>query len=364
MSADDAPHEPVRTDGASAAVPARSNLVGNPSDLYGGVTLACSVPLFAHCRVESADVTRLVSGADERRIARAVDLAPAGDVFDLARSVLRSLDSLPVARISFSSEIPMQSGMAGATALLMAILAAVSRAQGAVPSPYELAERSRAIERYELGVTCGWVDHYMAAFGGLRFIDFAGKALDGDPDAPRLARVESLPEVEGQLPFVLAFTGVRHDSGAVHAPIRDRWARGEPAVVRAYERVAELGREGRDALTSRSWGRLGELMNENHAIQRALGGSGEVNDRLIDAARTAGAPGAKLAGAGHGGTIVALWTDEETEPLVRALRRAGAAEIYRPEPVAPFGTGAEAAAESAAVSVARSSGKRPDAVNG
>ena len=73
-------------------------------------------------------------------------------------------------------------------------------------------------------------------------------------------------------------------------------------------------------------------MNENHALVRELGGSGEPNERLIAAALAAGAPGAKLAGAGDGGTIVALWPDPDPRPLEDALRRAGAAALYRPEP--------------------------------
>jgi mevalonate kinase len=72
-------------------------------------------------------------------------------------------------------------------------------------------------------------------------------------------------------------------------------------------------------------------MNENHAIQRDLGGSGESNERLIAAAVAAGALGAKLAGAGDGGTIIALWPDEDATPLEAALREAGATAIYRPE---------------------------------
>jgi mevalonate kinase len=75
-------------------------------------------------------------------------------------------------------------------------------------------------------------------------------------------------------------------------------------------------------------------MNENHAIQRDLVGSGESNERLIDAALRAGAVGAKLAGAGDGGTIIALWPEPDTAPLEEALRGAGASAIYRPE-VAP-----------------------------
>jgi mevalonate kinase/D-glycero-alpha-D-manno-heptose-7-phosphate kinase/glucuronokinase len=78
-------------------------------------------------------------------------------------------------------------------------------------------------------------------------------------------------------------------------------------------------------------------MNENHAVQRDLGGSGESNERLIAAAREVGAPGAKLAGAGSGGTIIALWPWEDFSPLERALYDAGASATYRLE-IAPGAT--------------------------
>jgi mevalonate kinase len=71
-------------------------------------------------------------------------------------------------------------------------------------------------------------------------------------------------------------------------------------------------------------------MNENHDIQRALGGSGPENERLIGAALDAGAYGAKLAGAGQGGTIIAL--HPEPESLAPALAKAGTRRFLRPEP--------------------------------
>jgi mevalonate kinase len=43
----------------------------------------------------------------------------------------------------------------------------------------------------------------------------------------------------------------------------------------------------------------------------------------------AGALGAKLAGAGDGGTIIALWPWPDVTLLEKALREAGASEIYR-----------------------------------
>lgn len=311
------------------SAPGRANLLGNPSDLYGGAMISCSVAARARVRLCEAEGLVLATGGEETRIGGEDDLRLRGDLFDLARAVLLHLGAPPPrCRIEYASEIPLRSGLAGSTALVVALLRALLAWQGRTLEPALLAEHARFLERHRLGVVCGWGDQYMSSFGGLRFLDFRGKGRDRArvEDEP-LATLESLAERVPRLPFVLAFTGVRHFSGAVHSPIRERWLAGEPAVVRAYERVAHLAREGREALLAADWARFGALMNENHAVQRELGGSGESNERLIAAALAAGAAGAKLAGAGHGGTIVALWPEAERAPLERALREAGAAEL-------------------------------------
>ena len=314
-----------------ASAPARANLIGNPSDQYGGNTLSCTVALRARARIEPAEHCTLVRG--EVRLGSAADLEPRDDLFDLPRAALRFLGgALPRARIELETEIPLQSGMAGSTAQLVALLHALHVFEGRTLSRHALAEQARDVERQALRVWCGFVDHYMAVFGGLCFVDFRGKARESEGVAP-FATVEPLADDVPVLPFVLAFTGVRHRSDSVHRPIRERWEAGEPAVLAAYERIAEIGVAGKRALLASDWERLGALMNENHAIQREMGGSGESNEALIEAALGAGAHGAKLAGAGDGGTIVVTWSEADSGPLERALRAAGAAELYRPEPV-------------------------------
>jgi galactokinase/mevalonate kinase-like predicted kinase len=183
-----------------------------------------------------------------------------------------------------------------------------------------------------MGIICGFQDQHMAAFGGLNFMDFHGKeSLEQRDDEP-LATVEPLHDQIRSLPIVVAHTGISRNSGIVHRSIRDRWLDGEPEVVEGYKRIAELARMGRRAMLNADWEQLGQLMDENHAIQRSLGGSGPQNDNLIDVARENGALGAKLSGAGHGGTIVALTL--EPDRTVAALREAGAERILWPRPMA------------------------------
>jgi galactokinase/mevalonate kinase-like predicted kinase len=276
----------------------------------------------------------LESGGEECWIASRADLRPRGDRFDIARAVLDYMHLPPlVCRVSYESDIPMRSGMAGSTALVVALLQAFLAWQGENVNRYQLAERARYIELNNLKVVCGYQDACMCTFGGLNYLDFRGKQFYRQAEAELFATVEPLADYVHHLPFILGFTGVQHASSAVHKPIRERWMEGEAAVVEGYRRMTEIARMGKKALLLSDWPTLGRLMNENHAIQRDLGGSGESNERLIKAALDAGALGAKLAGAGDGGTIIALWPWPNTAPLEEALVQAGTSAIYRPEVV-------------------------------
>jgi galactokinase/mevalonate kinase-like predicted kinase len=298
--------------------------------MYGGSVLSCSVEMRAQVTITPADKLTLVTNNQECSITDWDDLRPRRDLFDLPRAILDYM-RLPrlACRVEYSSDIPLRSGMAGSTALVVAILKGLLAWQGEFPNSYRLAEMARYIELNHLKVVCGYQDAYMCTFGGLNYMDFRGKQFYREAEAELMATIEPLAPYVEQLPFVLGFTGVRHSSGAVHKPIRERWLEGEPKVVAGYERMTEIARLSKKAILMSDWKLLGELMDENHAIQRDLGGSGESNEQLIDAALEAGALGAKLAGAGDGGTIIALWLDDDTSRLEEGLKRAGATDIYR-----------------------------------
>lgn len=316
------------------SAPGRAGIIGNPTDMYGGSVLSCSVALRAHVVLTSARDLVLETNGEECPVCSTADLRPQGDLFDIARAILDYLH-LPLlsCRISYWSDIPLRSGLAGSTALTVALLQSVLVWQRKYVNAYQLAERARYIELNNLKVVCGYQDACMCTFGGLNYMDFRGKQFYRQAEAELFATIEPLAGYVPRLPFVLAFTGVQHASSAVHKPLRERWLEGDPAVVRGYERIAEIARTGKKAVLLGDWPLLGRMMNENHAIQRDLGGSGESNERLISAALEAGALGSKLAGAGDGGTIIALWPWEDATALETALRQAGACATYRLEVV-------------------------------
>jgi len=319
-----------------ATAPGRCGLVGNPTDMYGGSVISCSTRERARCTLSAADAIMITISGQTQVIRSRDDLALQDDYLNVARAVLMALEvepgHTPPFHLSADTQIPMQAGLAGSTAILATLVGCVLAHLGLRLNPYQTAELVRKIEYDVLGIVCGFQDHYMATFGGLNFMDFRGKSSAQTQDsATPMAVVEPLQSYVGEdLPLLLAHTGVKHHSGSVHKSPRERWLAGDPAVVGGYREVEHLARMAKRALLSCDWDTLADLMNRNHAIVRDLGGSGESNEALIAAALGGGALGAKLAGAGGGGTILALTRDSDRTE--RALLDAGADQILCPQP--------------------------------
>ncbi|MGI4789886.1 MAG: hypothetical protein ACRYFS_13665 [Janthinobacterium lividum] len=321
-----------------ASAPGRCGLVGNPTDMYGGRVLSLSTRERAHCTLSLEADALIITVSDQTQVLYSTDdlaLRP-GDYLNVARAALSALEIDPATAVPFHlsawTEIPMQAGLAGSTAILACLTGCLLEHSGLRLNPYETAELVRKIEYDVLGIVCGFQDHYMTVFGGLNFMDFSGKnsAETTDTSTP-FATIESLTPYVPDLPFVLAHTGVRHHSGSVHTSPRERWLAGDRKVIDGYGEIARLTPIAKRALFSGDRETLGRLMNRNHAIVRDLGGSGEANEALIAAALSGGALGAKLAGAGGGGTIIALTLDPDR--TVKALEAAGAEAILLPAPM-------------------------------
>lgn len=293
-----------------ASAPGRCGIVGNPSDIYGGVVVSCSVPARATCRVSVGVPSRL----------------PDDPTLWLAATARFPLNDV---RVDWATDVPRSSGLAGSTALLAATLACVLAARGEAPDlgtvegKSTFAELVRDVERHEAGVPCGFQDAYMAVFGGLQRMDFAGKTpLEAGPIAQMTA-------LACELPFLLVTTGVERLSGSVHSPYIQRWIAGDPVIRAAIAEVAQIGVAGADALGNGDYEELARCMNRNQGLIASWGGSGDEIDKLVEECLDSGALAAKLAGAGMGGTVIALC--EDVDLVEESLCAKGYTQFMRPE---------------------------------
>ncbi len=215
--------------------------------------------------------------------------------------------------LTVRSDIPIGGGMGSSAAIATAIVRALARGLGRDLPPEEVSAIVFEAERIWHGTPSG-VDNTVIAYE--RPVWF----VRGEPPQPfTIARPFTL---------VIADSGISAPTREVVGDVRRRWE-ADPARYNAiFDAIAALVHEIRAVLEQGNLERLGPLLNENQRWLEEMGVSSPVLERLIAAARAAGAPGAKLAGAGRGGNIIALTPPDRAEAVARALREAGARATY------------------------------------
>jgi len=124
------------------------------------------------------------------------------------------------------------------------------------------------------------------------------------------------------VPIVVAASGVRGSTLEQVAGVRARHARHPVAYDMIFNEMDEMSIAGAAALHDRDYATLGALMNVCHGLLNAIEVSTPELEKMIQIARQQGAVGAKLTGAGGGGSMVALCPGCE-EDVAAALQDRG-----------------------------------------
>jgi galactokinase/mevalonate kinase-like predicted kinase len=358
-------------------IPARINILGNPADANEGdfATLSVAVDIRAGALVEPASrlVLEMLEQDDSDFVSRVRQEFGPGDLplpydsqLDLVKGAVNRLYRFSAefrvklaqrgARLAVWTDVPCQSGLGGSSLLVLLTLAGLRQWYDLDPSThndYFLAELTQRVEARELGITCGFADRYVPLFGGIAYLDYRGKLYHHEVNQEPYVTYERLDRWVDDLPLVAISTGIERDSGDVHGRMRPRyvqehdgWARtgGEPPpMVRFMKAAWETAWRGKIALLAGDWETFGALMNENHKLVNEMmayccfgDGAGWANNLLIDTALAHGALGAKLTGAGGGGSVFALVRPGQEGKLMEIWRQTAteaglaSARIYRP----------------------------------
>jgi galactokinase len=323
------------------SVPARVNILGNPTDGNEGAyaTISAAVDIRAYGEIDSREnYTIEHRGSSDLPVNfQPTDLPlPYNGQTDLIKAAINHLFSQSqefkdkISKGGFHlriwSDVPRQSGLGGSSLFVILTLAAMREFYNLdlqFHNDYFLSELAQRVEEQELGITCGFADRYVPLFGGLSYLDYRGKLNHtsvGDEPYVTYERLDSFVE---PLALVVMTTGVRHDSGDIHGRMRPRyiaeykeWQRtgGEMLpLVSLMSATWECAWKGKIALLEGKLSLFGKLMDENHNLVDKMmrycdikDGAGWANNLLISAAKEHGALGAKLAGAGGGGSVFAL----------------------------------------------------------
>ena len=107
--------------------------------------------------------------------------------------------------------------------------------------------------------------------------------------------------------FVVGHTGVHASTGPLVAGVK-KLVDSSPDAAKTIERISELVMDGVEAVEKGDKSKVGKLMAENHGLLNSLGVGHPLLDRAVRACEGT-CYGAKLTGAGGGGSMIALTDD-------------------------------------------------------
>jgi mevalonate kinase len=210
--------------------------------------------------------------------------------------------------IEINSTVPVAAGLGSSAAVVAAVTMAVSNLLNVNISKEEVFRITYEAEKIVHGTPSG-IDPAIATFGGalLFQMDTGFKPL----------------EVKMDIPLVIGDTGIERSTRVQVDKVRELREK-YPQIMESLTWAArQIVMRALEALKEKDLETLGELMNINHALLYGIGVSDESLEWLINAARKAGALGAKLTGAGGGGCMIALARNEKLEEVSEAIRRVG-----------------------------------------
>jgi glucuronokinase len=336
---------------------ARAGLIGNPSDGYHGKTISIIVRNFwAEVVLYEWDSVDIVLAEDDRaRFSSVYDLARDvrlhgyyGGIRLIKATIKRFVEYCETRGIAlharnfsvrYDTNIPRQVGLAGSSAIIVATLRCLMEFYD-VRIPMEAQPTFvLGVEQEELRITAGLQDRVIQVYEGMVYMDFARDHRHLVDDIP-CYRYEPL-DPSLLPPLYLAYHDALSEPTEVfHNNIRERFDRGEAAVVSAMERFASLAARGRDALRAGDTATLGRLIDENFDTRRGIYRLPDWQIAMVETSRRAGAT-AKFAGSG--GAIVGTYPDEATLSRVAAGLAALGSKTVKPvvldENAAPPGPG-------------------------
>jgi mevalonate kinase len=126
--------------------------------------------------------------------------------------------------------------------------------------------------------------------------------------------------------IVIGNTGVRSPTSVAVGDVRKNWQADPEPSETLFAQIGEIARQSRQVIKAGQIEALGPLMDKNHKLLQALTVSSPELDKLVNAARQAGALGAKLSGGGRGGNMIALVNTDNAAAIAQALIDAGATD--------------------------------------
>ncbi len=297
-----------------ATAPGKVILFGEHAVVYGEPALALAVNKRANCQVSRASSGTTVNGYPIKKRYHSY--------------ILESINKVGIEydlEIKTKSELPSGAGMGSSAAISVATIGALRRLEKADD---DISERDIARDAFDVEFdiqgSASPIDTSTSAHGNAVMIseekeeNFLWEIKKDDNEW--YIHHRPIPEVK----FVIGNTGIHSPTAPLVKKVK-RFYKKNNFAREIIRDIGDIVREGSALLEEKNFKKVGELMDENHRLLSILGVSHPKLERLVKGARKH-SYGAKLTGAGGGGSMIAL-TDHPKKVAETIRKRGGTPHI-------------------------------------
>ena len=233
---------------------------------------------------------------------------------ELIREALRKTGILQGVEITTMGDIPSAgSGLGSSSSVTVGTLQALYTYLGEIVPAERLAREACEIELDILGKPVGVQDQYIAAYGGLRFIEFS-KQGEISVESVIISRETQRKFSEN---LVLFYTGITRSSADILTEQKEKI----PDRKRVLREMKNLTISARKELEAGNVDEIGHMLHYNWNLKKKLASriTNEEIESMYKTGRDAGASGGKITGAGGGGFMLFFCPKENQDRLRDAL---------------------------------------------
>jgi D-glycero-alpha-D-manno-heptose-7-phosphate kinase len=222
-----------------------------------------------------------------------------------------------------ASEVPPGTGLGSSSAMACALVRALSHLGRTTLTKTQVAEIACELEIEYLCMPIGRQDQYASAIGGLNTIEFT---CDGVTVTPIDLPSDVMNALSRRL--LLFSTGSSRDSASILGKQRAATTT-DQSVIDSLHRIKDLAHAIHERLLAHDLDGFGQLLDRGWQEKKQLSSSisSSAIDGWYDTARTVGALGGKIAGAGGGGFMLLYVPPSRTRHVRQALAAAGLNEL-------------------------------------
>jgi D-glycero-alpha-D-manno-heptose-7-phosphate kinase len=312
-----------------ARAPVRISFAGGGTDFesyyaqFGGMVVSAAIDkyFYVFITVNKSENIQIMSSDYQTFFRQTADQEMIWDG-DLAlpRAVLNHFNIREGLSMFLASQVPPGTGLGSSSTVAVSIIKAISSLLGLGLSKQKIAELACHIEIDKLGMPIGKQDQFAASFGGINAVSFTGNKIIVDP---LIVHPETIARLERNI--LLFYMGEARESARMLMHQNRAVENRDQPVISSLHAIKAMAVETRRCIEQGHLDEFAEILHASWEAKKHLapGISNARIDECYELARSKGAVGGKITGAGGGGFLMLYCDSQYRRSVTEALESFG-----------------------------------------